>query len=61
MVLDIAKVCPVRCCLLSDFEAGSARRYGRKLGCQVETVLVLSDSAEVAVLRLAEEVQVDAI
>jgi ABC-type antimicrobial peptide transport system permease subunit len=24
--LDIAKVCPVLCCLLSDFEAGSARR-----------------------------------
>ena len=26
MGLDIARVCPVRCCLLSDFEAGSARR-----------------------------------
>ena len=44
-----------------EYEAAHARRHGRELGCTVETVLVLSDTAEAAVLRLADEVQADAV
>jgi nucleotide-binding universal stress UspA family protein len=44
-----------------EYEAARARRRGRELGCAVETVLALADSAPAAVLQLADEVRADAI
>jgi hypothetical protein len=44
-----------------EYEAARARRLGRELGQDVETVLVLSDSAAAAVVQLAEEVGADAV
>jgi hypothetical protein len=44
-----------------EYEAARARRIGRELGQDVETVLVLSDSAAAAVVQLAQEVDADAV
>ena len=44
-----------------EYEAARARRQGRQLGCEVETVLVLSDSAGEAVVQLAEECEAGAV
>ena len=44
-----------------EYEAARARRLGRELGQQVETILVLSDSAGEAVVQLAEECSASAV
>jgi hypothetical protein len=44
-----------------EYEAARVRRFGRELGLEVETVLVLSDSAGAAVVALAEELRSSAI
>lgn len=44
-----------------EYEAARARRRGRELGIEVETVLVLADSAGEAVVRLAEECGASAV
>lgn len=44
-----------------EYEAARARRIGRELGGEVETVLVLADSAGAAVVQLAEECRANAI
>ena len=44
-----------------EYEAARVRRLGRERGQEVETVLVLSDSAGAAVLKLAEECRASAV
>jgi len=44
-----------------EYEAARARRHGRELGVEVESVLVLSDSAAEAVLQLVEECRATAV
>ena len=44
-----------------EYDAARARRLGRELGQQVETILVLSDSAGEAVVQLAEECSASAV
>jgi hypothetical protein len=44
-----------------EYEAARARRFGRERGQEVDTILVLSDSAAEAVVALAEESESGAI
>ncbi len=44
-----------------EYEAARVRRFGRARGVEVETVLVLADSAGAAVVALAEELGATAI
>jgi nucleotide-binding universal stress UspA family protein len=44
-----------------EYEAARCRRLGRELGQEVETVLVLSDSAGEALVQLAEECEASSV
>ena len=44
-----------------EYEAARARRFGRRRGVDLETVLALSDSAGAAVVALAEELGASAV
>jgi hypothetical protein len=44
-----------------EYEAARARRLGRELGQEIETVLALSDSAGEAVIRLVDECRAGAV
>jgi hypothetical protein len=44
-----------------EYEAARARRVGRQSGQEIETILVLSDSAGAAAVQLAEECHASAI
>jgi hypothetical protein len=44
-----------------EYEAARVRRLGRELGQEVETIMVLSDSAPAAVLQLADECRASAV